>query len=557
MTRELMALRPYQREAIDAVTGAWKDGMRRPAVVLPTGMGKTVVFSHMIAERHAATGQRSVVLVHRDELADQAVNKLRAVAPHLLVGKVKAARDEIHADLVVASVPTLASERRLTRLLDSQARFGRLGLWVTDECHHAISPSYGRVYAATREADHVGFTATLARSDNKGLGSVWDDVVSSKTIAYAVKNGYLVRPVGRSVKVPELDLNAVGKSRGDYAEGQLGDALEDSKALEIAADAYAEHAADRSGIAFTPTVATAQHLAALLTQRGIPAAVVHGGTPRTERLAIYEAFRIGSIRVLCNCMVLTEGFDAPWASAALIVRPTQSNPLYIQMVGRVLRPFPGKADALVIDVVGASQQNKLQTLIDLEEGLWKQAEACEECGCLPCECICTECGKPKKPKCDCPSTWVPPVLQAAGTGAALDLFAASESAWGQTPGGIWFIGCGPAGYVFLWPNGEGTWDVCVAPLRGGTALRFQRTDYRAMPIEAAMTWAEAEAEDVGAVLARKSARWRKSPATDKQTGLARRYGIVVPAGATKGDVSDLIDTAKAASIFDRYVGASL
>jgi len=557
MTRDLMALRPYQREAIDAVTGAWRDGTRRPAVVLPTGMGKTVVFSHMIAERHAATGERSVVLVHRDELADQAVSKLRTVAPHLLVGKVKAHRDEVHADLVVASVPTLASERRLTRLLDSQARFGRLGLWVTDECHHAISPSYGRVYDATKDADHVGFTATLARSDKRGLGSVWDDVVSSKTIAYAVKNGFLVRPVGRSVKVEDLDLSTVGKSRGDYSEGALGDALENSKALNIAADAYAEHAATRPGIAFTPTVATAQHLAVLLTQRGIPAAVVHGGTPRTERLAIYEAFRTGKIRVLCNCMVLTEGFDAPWASAALIVRPTQSNPLYIQMVGRVLRPFPGKTDALVIDVVGASRQNKLQTLIDLEEGLFKEPRECEDCGCLPCECICEECGKPRKPKCDCPSRWVPPTLQAAGTGAALDLFAASESAWGQTPGGVWFIGCGPDGYVFLWPNGEGNWDVCVAPLRRGVALQFHRTDYRGMPMEAAMTWAEAEAEEVGAVLAQKSARWRKGPATDAQLRMARQYGAVIPAGATKGDVSDLIGTAKAANIFDRYVGASL
>src|SRR5260221_5379010 len=117
MSKALLSLRPYQREAIDAVAAAWKDGIRRPAVVLPTGMGKTVVFSHLAAEHHANTGTRTVVLVHRDELADQAVSKLRAVAPHLWVGKVKAQENDVSADVVVASVQTLARGKRLADIL--------------------------------------------------------------------------------------------------------------------------------------------------------------------------------------------------------------------------------------------------------------------------------------------------------------------------------------------------------------------------------------------------------------------------------------------------------
>lgn len=551
MSKELLTLRPYQREAIDAVTSAWSDGVKRPAVVLPTGMGKTVVFSHLAAEFHKANGGRALVLVHRDELADQAVSKLRSVAPHLWVGKVKAGENDVNADLVVASVQTLASEKRRNELLN--ARAGGIGLVITDECHHAVAPTYGKVYAGMGNAFHVGFTATLARSDGIGLGSVWEDVVYSKTLAYAVKHGFLVAPRGRSVKVDDLNLGGVKKSRGDFQSGDLGEALEHSSALTVAADAYLEHAKDRPGVVFTPTVATATVMAQELTRRGIASAVISGSTPRTERLRIYDAYRRGEIRVLSNCMVLTEGFDAPWASCAVIVRPTQSNPLYIQMVGRVLRPFPGKTDALILDVVGASQVNKLSTLIDLEEGFFKERQPCPNCDCLPCECLCSECYQPKP--CSCPPK-AQAELIAVGSGKDFDLFAASKSAWGQTARGVWFVSCGTAGYVFLWPtrSGEsGTWDVYLAPLDDhGAPLKWQGTDYAGMPLGTAMAWAEAEAEELGAYLTRKGARWRKGKPSDSQLNYARALGCVVPEGAAKGDLADLISKAKATRIFDQY-----
>jgi len=552
VSRELLTLRPYQREAIDAVTAAWKEGTRRPAVVLPTGMGKTVVFSHLASEHHASTGTRTLVLVHRDELADQAVSKLRAVAPHLWVGKVKAQDNDVNADVVVASVQTLARAKRLTDILE--ARSGKVGLVITDECHHGVAPVYQRIYAATTDMNHVGFTATLARSDGIGLGSVWDDVAYSKTLTYAVKHGFLVAPKGRSVKVDDLNLSSVKKSRGDFQTGDLGDVLEQSSALTVAADAYAEHAPDRPGVAFTPTVATARIMASELTRRGIRSAVISGETPRSERLRIYEAFRQGEIQVLSNCMVLTEGFDAPWASCAVIVRPTQSSPLYVQMVGRVLRPFPGKSDALVLDIVGASQTNKLTTLVDLEEGFFKERRPCPECDCIPCECICDGCGNPRN-MCECPKP-EPKELLAAGNGESFDLFSSSASAWGQTPKGVWFIPCGPEGYVFLWPSREGepgTWDVYVAPQdASGRPLKWTGTDYSGMPLETAMAWAEGEAEELGAYLSRRGARWRRGAASEAQLNYARALGCTVPEGANKGLVGEMISKAKATRIFDPY-----
>lgn len=542
MSRDLLPLRPYQREAIDAVTGAWGTGTARPAVVLPTGMGKTVVFSHLLSERHAATGTRGVVLVHRDELADQAVTKLRAVAPHLYVGKVKAAVNDVRADVVVASVQTLANSNRLRDLLRGP---GRIGTWVTDECHHGVAPTYRRIYAETTAADHVGFTATLSRSDGIGLGSVWDDVVYSKTLAYAVKHGFLVQPEGISVAVEGLDLRGVKKSRGDYQTGDLGEALEASDALVRIAEAYREYAKDRPGVVFTPTVATAHAAADELRKAGITAGVISGETPREDRLRIYQDFRDGRIQVLCNCMVLTEGFDAPHASCAVIARPTQSNPLYVQMVGRVLRPFPGKDSALVLDVVGASESNKLMTLVNLEEGLFKDPKVCDECMRVPCTCPCRGCGEPRP--CDCPVREAPEI-RLKGTGMALDLFSGSKSAWLRTAGGVWFLPCGEGGEVFLWPGGPNTWDVCVAPPRSG----WLKTEHTGLPLETAMAWAEAEAEERGTYIAQRGARWRKQQPSEAQSNLAANLGITT-AGMTRGEVSNAIAVVKASRLFDRYV----
>lgn len=545
MTRDMLPLRPFQREALDAVVKAHSEGVRRPAVVLPTGAGKTFLFSHLAAEHHAATGRRTLILTHRDELANQTIEEIRGVAPHLVIGKVKAEDNEVDAEVVVASVQTVSRANRLAALLRSQTTGDTpFGLVIHDECHHSASPSWARITGAFPDADHVGVTATLARGDGVGLGSVWDDVVYTKSINWMISKGYLVQPRGISVKT-DLDLGSVRRTGGDYQAGDLGSAIQSAGVPAVIAGAVREYAADRRTMVFLPTVAAAYETAAELDGAGIPTAVVEGETPTEERAQIYRRFRTGEIRALVNCMVLTEGFNAPWADCVVVARPTQSSPLYQQIVGRGLRTWPGKTDCLVLDLVGATESNKLVTLIDLEEGMFPGRKPCRECWRTPCICPCGTCGGPR-PCPDCREEQ--PAVALKGTGKDVDLFAVSRSAWLRTAGGVMFIPAGDCD-ILLWPNGD-AFDVAEAP-RAGKWTRL----HTSMPLEAAMGWAEVEAEDRGESIALRGASWRKrkAPPTEPQCNLARGLGIVLTEGTTKAQLSDLISVALTSRRVDRFV----
>src|SRR5688572_12419917 len=232
-------LRDYQREAIDAVFSAWAEGMRRPAIVPPTGAGKTVVFSALVKEWRKrdgaalkAYGSRVIILAHRDELVDQAIAKLRAVLPEdVSVGKVKATQNEVTADVMVCSVQTLASQRRLNNLvlLDQGKDRPKVGLIITDECHHAAAVSYKKVYDAFPDALQLGVTATMARGDRVGLGKVWDDVVYTKSVLWMMSKGYLTDVEAKQVNLWGVDMSDVKTSRGDYQAGDLGRALMESE----------------------------------------------------------------------------------------------------------------------------------------------------------------------------------------------------------------------------------------------------------------------------------------------------------------------------------------
>lgn len=544
-----LRLRPYQEDAIAAVFQAWEGGMRRPAVVLPTGAGKTVVFAHLIKQfRAEAAGSggpsRAIVLVHRDELADQAIVKLHSVAPELSVGKVKAESNQTDADVMVCSVQTLAVKRRLDALVgDQYSVYGPVGLIITDEAHHGLAASYKRVYDAFPDALNLGVTATLQRGDGVGLGSVWDDVVYSRSVLWMISKGFLSDVKTRRVSVGGMDLGKVKSSRGDYQAGDLGRALEESHADEVIARAYLEHAADRPGVVFTPTVATAEAAAAELNAAGIETGVLSGETPRGERLYLFERFRTGRIQVLANCMVLTEGFDAPWASCAVIARPTQSQPLYTQMVGRVLRPYPGKRDALVLDVVGASSSNKLRTLIDLEPGAVQSLNEGE----LLADAVVREAEAAEQ---RVPAGSIAFALKHR----EVDMFAASDVAWLKTPGGVLFISCGDT-TVFLWPAKQaGCWTVCT------TAKSDRR--WRAHPVHrdldlgSAMAWGEAVAEDHRAFSVQRGASWRKGKPSEGQLNVAASLGLNA-AGLPKGVLSDAISVVMGSRQFDRYVSAGI
>jgi superfamily II DNA or RNA helicase len=529
---EPFPLRPYQAEAIERFLSTWQAGTHnRVAVVLPTGAGKTVVLSHLIDQALPAFGGRALVIAHREELIQQAAAKIRAVAPHLKVGVVKAGRNEHRGvDVIVASVQTLAVRKRRNQITG-------IGLVIVDECHHAAADSYIEVldhFGAWAGVPVAGFTATMTRTDG-GLAEVWQDVVYKLDILDLMASGHLVNVRGKRVIVAGLDLDRVKTRGGDLQDGQLGQAMEDSGAAQVVASAYTEHAADRPGVVFTPTVATAHHMATTLTTAGITAAAVWGDMPREERADILQRYQAGDLQVLTNCMVLTEGFDAPHASCAVIARPTKSPGLYVQMVGRVLRPAPGKVDALVLDVMGSSTKHKLASIIDLSErtiSLTSEeqslAEAAEE-------------------------QFVDGVIGDVEW-EDIDLFHESRVRWLRTFGGTWFIPTGTS-FFFLLPAASGLFRI----RRWSQAHGYQppTQDY-AFPQREAMHWAEAGARRLdGSALSMRDSAWRRRPATPRQLGLCRSRQVQVGPGWSAGDVSDALDIHAATSQLDPWVQACL
>lgn len=543
---DILKLRDYQREAMEKIDDSHTAGRMFPAVVLPTGAGKTVIFSHLAADNIATHHNRVMVLVHRDELADQAIDKIRRVAPHLTVGKVKAEDDDVYADVVVASVQTASRKERLARLVASQTtspnrRPRQFGLIITDEVHHAVAASYGKIYAAFPRARKAGFTATLARGDGVGLGSVVDDVVYTRSWLWMIKKGYLVDPVAQVVTAEDLDLSRVKRSGADYSAGSLGTAMIEADAGLVIARAYSEHARDRKGIIFTPTVAAAYDVQEAMAMHGFRCAVVSADTPRAERLKIYEESRTGAVQAIINCGVLTEGADFPWIDC-VIPKITRSEPLFQQMVGRALRPFPGKSDALVLAVGGMS--GKLCTLADLSDGSVKTVRPGESLA-----------------EAEARETAQSDATVSAGAKQFeikfrhVDLFAASKSAWLRTEGGVMFIPVAD-GEVFLWPGVGGTWQVRHAPR---TARRWPKL-HADLSLEMAMAWGETEAEERdgtanGASVSRRGARWRrdKSAPTPGQLSACAVWGVTPPDGATKAEVSDLLSVRLATLKFDKFM----
>uniref|UniRef100_UPI0035DA0C11 DEAD/DEAH box helicase n=1 Tax=Peribacillus butanolivorans TaxID=421767 RepID=UPI0035DA0C11 len=510
--------RPYQVDAIEALRKGWAAGTNRLAVVLPTGAGKTVVFSHLAHQMlDTLNGGRVLVIAHREELIEQAAAKLLAVDPMLRVGIVKAQRDDhADADVIVASVQTLAVAKRREAIRD-------IGLVIVDECHHAAARTYMEVlehFGAWRGVPVAGFTATMTRTDG-GLAEVWEDVVFRLDILDMIGDGYLCDVRGKRITVDSLDLDKVRTRGGDLVDGQLGKALEDSGALDAIAKAYVDHAGDRPGVVFTPTVATAQAAAAALEAAGITAAPVWGGMSRDDRRATLARYSAGDVQVLTNCMVLTEGFDAPHTSCAVIARPTKSPGLYVQMAGRALRPAPGKRDALLLDVMGASTRHKLASMVDLTEREIGQAEEGKTLRQVAKEAAAAEKRR---------------VLTARVEAEEFNLFGSSAIRWLRTPEGTWFIRLTGAMFLFL-QRDPGTRLYRMRRWTEGTGVQPPKDD-TARPLPEALAWLEQQAKVLAphAFVARQ-AQWRSGKPTSKQMGLCRRIGIDVTSLINAGDVA--------------------
>ena len=345
-------LRPYQREAIEAVLAARKRGVRRMVVCLPTGAGKTVIFARL-----ARLARRSVlVLAHREELVEQARDKIeRALGGegHVAVEQGER-RAPAHAKVVVASIRSLHAER-----LEAVMAGRDFGLVIYDECHHAAAEDNLRVlrrlgaFGPEWTGTLLGFTATTARGDGQGLDTVFEDIVYSQTLPGLVERGYLVRLSGYRIAT-SADLTRLSGGGLDFAEEELAEAVDIEERNALVARSIQELARDRRTIAFCVTVNHARHLSYALNHLGVPAGIVHGEMRPEERARALSAFREGRTQVLTNVAVLTEGFDDPGVSCIAMARPTRSEGMYAQCVGRGTRLHPGKRDCLILDFVDLS-----------------------------------------------------------------------------------------------------------------------------------------------------------------------------------------------------------
>lgn len=365
--------RDYQREAIDRVFGDWSHGHRSLLLVLPTGAGKTVVSADIIRRVVQQTSQRAVFLAHRAELLTQSKDKIRLVAPQMTVGLVQAASDELQRQVTVASVQTVTNEARLQRLLQA----GPYSLLVVDEAHHAASPSWMRVIHAMRQQNPdmrvLGLTATPGRSDGLSLDSLFERISYTKSVLELIEEKWLVYPRAYRVNL-DIDLDVVGSSGSgdgkDLKDGDLAKLMVQKPVLDAVFNAYAQYGQGRTFIGFSVTVEHARLLAETFTANGVKSEFVAGDTTPQRRQELYQNFRAGTTRVIWSCGVLTEGFDEPSAGGVLLARPTLSQSLFIQMVGRGLRPFPTKHDCIVIDCAGNTSKHaivQMSTLAGFEQ----------------------------------------------------------------------------------------------------------------------------------------------------------------------------------------------
>ncbi len=536
-----LSLRDYQVDCLKTILARYKAGIRRQLICLPTGTGKTVVFASF--PRFFGMKKRMLVLAHREELLDQAREKILRANPDLKVEVEQAARSAgPSTDVVVASIPTLGRKgsKRLASL-DPEAFY----LIVVDEAHHAIAATYRRVLNHFRVFDKetpkllVGFTATPKRGDRQGLQSVFEEISYSKSLPEMIAAGYLSPVSGYRVET-DVDLTRVRTRMGDFVASQLSEAVNVSARNDLVVEVFKDHLAERQSLCFCVDVAHSKSLAEAFMEADVPAAAVTGEMPTDTRRKALDDFSSGRVRVLTNCMVLTEGYDESRVAGIILARPTKSALLYTQMIGRGTRLHPGKQDAVVIDIVDVTREHKLITLPSLfglsahfdleghttshvqqalawvrENRPWVRTDQAVSLTDLRYRCK----------RIDLLELELPDELDAV-----------AQFAW---------TGTGPNTYRLSLAKGERV-DIAPTILGDFEIALCTRTDEYVIGRAATVNEAVRAAEQWVATHRNESQRlvllgtkWRNAPASEKQLKALRSKGVAVPNGITKGQASHL------------------
>lgn len=389
----MIPLRPYQETAVEAVRAAFRNGARAPLLVAPTGAGKTVMFSY-IAAHSASKGRRVLILVHRRELIRQSSRKLTETGvPHGIIAPGNTpTRDAVQ----VASVQTLA--RRL-------GRNDGPDLIVIDEAHHAVAGQWGAIVAAYPDAKLLGVTATPERLDGRGLGisagGCFDSLVMGPTVAELIAGGFLT-PTRIFAPSEMPDLSGIRTRCGDYETSALADVMSKPQIVGDAVAHYAKHTPGQPAIVFSPSVAHAEAMAAAFRAAGWRAVAASGQTEERQRDAAIAGLGTGAVQVLCSCDLISEGLDVPVVGAVILMRPTKSLALFLQQVGRGLRPAPGKTHLTVLDHAGNTLRHgppemprewSLNGRPKKERENTPPARQCPECYAVHAPApVCPECG---------------------------------------------------------------------------------------------------------------------------------------------------------------------
>lgn len=338
-----MNLRPYQLEGIERVRETIRGGKRHIVLVLPTGGGKTVVTAELFRSAYEK-GKSALFVAHRKELIDQTVAKLRdAGIPQSGIGVIMASdsRRNPVARVQVASVDTLRNRQPPPA-----------DLVAFDECHRSLSKSFVDLAEHYSAAVLLGLTATPYRADGRGLGELYDAIVTLVRPRDLIAQGYLVEPRTMTVPKDQLpDLDGVKTSGGDYDETELQAAVDKGALVGSIVEHWQRLADNRRTVVFAVCVEHSRHIVERFRAAGIAAEHLDGETPREAREAILERLRAGATRVVSNCGVLTEGWDCPPVKCCILARPTKSAGLYLQMAGRILRPWES-LKALILDHAG-------------------------------------------------------------------------------------------------------------------------------------------------------------------------------------------------------------
>lgn len=564
-------LRPYQEQALTALREARQASpdVTRLAVEMATGLGKTITFAAELDEwldnGFESAGSRVLVLVHLDHLVRQAVERVQFVTRgRWTVGVVKAGQNEVAADVVVASVQTLAQPGRKEQIKD-------VGKIIIDEAHHATAPSYVSIlrhYGALPVHQYddersfipvTGYTATLARTDGQGLGHIFQDLAFSRGLPWGIRHGYLIDLVPYTITIPGVD--------GSASDSALDAMLADSIAPEAVVNAWMDYTVmsarrgnDLSTVLFAPLVRSAEAFADAFNAAGIKAEVVAGAYTDAHNLAVLARYEAGITTVVCNAMKLTEGWDSPRTMCVIVARPTQSVPLFVQMIGRGLRQWldaiaPPRADQRCVLLCVAGTTRDIVTVADLSDRI---GEVRDGTSFLAMEDE-FDLGKDIEPDED--MAYRGPVRVEQWDA----IVQASSKAWKYTEDGVPFLPTAKRqmGYVFVVDTAAGheVW-ARDATTKGARVHKLST----APDLELAMAEAEDQAQemggDIGALLADKGRPWRKAVPSLEQLSEARRKGIpeaeiqkilASKASGKAGKLSDLMSRVEASKALDHNV----